>query len=119
MATHSVSLPIKIESLKFLILNNIGINNQDIYGNTALHYAARNKHEKAIEILLSAGADIQIKNNDGITPLHQTLLQKPFNLSATELLLAAGSNTNELYNYVNAISHGEDSNLKELFAKYQ
>ncbi|WP_445362600.1 ankyrin repeat domain-containing protein [Microbulbifer sp. ANSA003] len=119
MATQSVTLPINTESLKFLLSKKVGINNQDVYGNTALHYAARNRHEQAIEILLSAGADVQLKNKDGITPLHQTLLQKPFSLSATELLLVAGSETIELTNYVNTISHGEDSNVKELFAKYQ
>ena len=118
-ATQSISLPINVESLKFLLTKNIGINNQDIYGNTALHYAARNKHELAIKTLLAIGADVQVKNKDGITPLHQTLIQKPFNLAATEMLLVAGSETSELTDYVNTISHGEDSNLKELFAKYQ
>ncbi|WP_367998528.1 ankyrin repeat domain-containing protein [Neptunomonas phycophila] len=90
-----------------------------MYGNTALHYAARNKDEKAIDVLLKAGAKIDIENINGITPLHQTLLQKPYNRCATKILLDAGSDTSRLMKYVNVISHGEDSYIKDLFAKYE
>jgi len=117
--TQSVSLPIQIDSINFLISNNVELNSQDIYGNTALHYAARNKHKKAIDTLLKAGAKLDIKNADGITALHQTLLQKPYNKCATEVLLDAGSDISHLMKFVNTISHGDDSYIKDLFAKYE
>ena len=48
------------------------VNAVDIFGNTALHYAAKNGHEKFISKLLSfnkAFIDIDIRNNEGCTAL--------------------------------------------------
>jgi ankyrin repeat protein len=46
------------------------INQQDIFGYTALHYAALSENTILANILISNGADISIKNNDGDTPTH-------------------------------------------------
>ncbi|CAB3409070.1 unnamed protein product [Caenorhabditis bovis] len=46
------------------------INFQDIDGMTPLHYAARYGNLKAIELLLSRGAEVRTKNVDGDTALH-------------------------------------------------
>ncbi|WP_422410919.1 MULTISPECIES: ankyrin repeat domain-containing protein [unclassified Endozoicomonas] len=48
----------------------IKINAQDDQGNTSLHYAIQNNDMEMIEILLSAGAGINIMNGLGYTPLH-------------------------------------------------
>ena len=40
-------------------------------GNTALHIACKNSHINVIQSLLSQGADISIKNNEGKTPLDE------------------------------------------------
>ncbi|RMJ12446.1 hypothetical protein CDV36_007907 [Fusarium kuroshium] len=50
------------------------INSKDVAGDTALHSAASSKRLENMEMLLSAGADPNIKNNDGMTPLHCVLL---------------------------------------------
>ena len=38
-------------------------------GNTALHIASSNGYLNVVDWLLSEGADINVKNNDGKTPL--------------------------------------------------
>ncbi|KAK7489351.1 hypothetical protein BaRGS_00019459 [Batillaria attramentaria] len=45
------------------------INDKDRYGKTPLHSAADSANVEAIEILLKHGADVNIRNFDGITPL--------------------------------------------------
>ena len=53
----------------FMRSNEIKINFQDKIGNTALHYLCEDeKFDIAIE-LIKNGADIEIKNNEGKTPL--------------------------------------------------
>ena len=39
-------------------------------GETPLHWAAKSGHEKVVEVLLKAGAKIEAKDKDGMTPLH-------------------------------------------------
>ena len=38
-------------------------------GETALHLASRNEHLEVVKLLIERGADINIKNNEGETPL--------------------------------------------------
>jgi len=124
-ATLQVGNPIQVDSLKILTSHGVPINDKDIYGNTPLHYAARNRDTPAMRFLLEAGADIDVTNNDGVTPLHQTLTQGPFNKKATELLLQNGANqyfmlaNGTIRDYVNTISHGENIGIRELFEKYE
>jgi len=44
------------------------INKVDTHGNTALHYACMKRDERFIKPLIDAGAQINIRNNDGYTP---------------------------------------------------
>ena len=44
-------------------------NPQDIKGWTPLHQAARNGHKEIAELLIAKGADVNVKNEDGETPL--------------------------------------------------
>ena len=49
--------------------NDVNINFQDKIGNTALHYLCEDeKYDIAIE-LIKRGGDVEIKNNEGKTPL--------------------------------------------------
>ena len=58
-----------IKSMRFLLENGAQINAHGRFGNTALHFAAKDSHIKLAEFLLENGADINAKNDDGETPL--------------------------------------------------
>lgn len=44
------------------------INQQDVYGRTALHYALMNGNKKSAQVLMKAQASLTIKDHKGITP---------------------------------------------------
>lgn len=50
--------------------SKININERDNLGNTLLHRLAKKGNEKLIELLLDQGADINLQNVKGDTPLH-------------------------------------------------
>ena len=56
---------ITLEPLQYLIEKNADINATDVMGNTALFYAFGNGNTKAVELLIKAGADTNIRNIDG------------------------------------------------------
>ncbi len=64
-----------------LIMHRTDVNHQDIHGNTPLHQAVNlHKHndkttKEIITLLLDNGADINIENSDGKTPLQLTIEQ--------------------------------------------
>lgn len=60
MATFSSG---SIDMVNFLLNQKIDINQKDIDGNTALHYALRNGNYEVIESLFKAGIDINASNN--------------------------------------------------------
>ena len=43
------------------------IDAQDIYGNTALIYAASDNNDDVVELLIDAGADIELTNTSGFS----------------------------------------------------
>lgn len=49
---------------------------QDIFGETGLHYAAENGHYEVVQVLVRAGADMEILDDDGRTPLDCSVQQK-------------------------------------------
>ncbi|MEM4366518.1 MAG: ankyrin repeat domain-containing protein [Candidatus Anstonellales archaeon] len=56
---------ISLERVVKLVLEGADVNVKDNDGETALMYAAENRHEEVVEMLLKAGADPFIVNNDG------------------------------------------------------
>lgn len=42
----------------------------DNNGATALFVAAASGHSKIVQLLIKNGADVNLKNNEGLTPLH-------------------------------------------------
>ncbi|STQ90788.1 ankyrin repeat domain-containing protein [Iodobacter fluviatilis] len=124
-ALVSVSLAPSRPMVVHLISRGVDVNAKDIWGNTPLHYAARIKNSEIIELLLNAGSEINAINHEGITPLRQTLLQKPHNLKATEIFLAYGADVNQhtkggctTKEYAKIISHGNGAEIYALFEKY-
>lgn len=64
---------------------------KNVYGGTALHYACSKGHSEVIGILLANGADIEARTNSGWTPLH-TAAAKGFD-KAVKVLLGNGANS--------------------------
>lgn len=65
---HAAEIPqdITLKPLKYLIENGANINAQDINGNTPLFIAYAVNNPEAVKLLLNAGADITIRNNNGL-----------------------------------------------------
>ncbi|MBK8454703.1 MAG: ankyrin repeat domain-containing protein [Thiofilum sp.] len=72
----------------------LNINQRDENGNTALHLAVLNQNPIIIELLLAAGADTEIYNNDSLTPL-LLAIEKP-NLTIVKSLLGYKADLNAI-----------------------
>ena len=55
----------KLEDMKALV------NQNDTLGKTALSLAAQNGYTEIVELLLKAGANAEVQDNDGGTPMHR------------------------------------------------
>ena len=110
--------------IQYLVELGVDVNARERCLWTPLHFAARIKNTEAMRILLDGGAEIDPVNDEGITPLRMTLLTKPLNRSATELLLSRGADPEHqvrgcsVRSYAETISHGEEADLIEIFNKY-
>ncbi|XP_026757186.2 ankyrin-3 [Galleria mellonella] len=69
-----------------------GIDQQDTFMRTALHYAAEQGHVEAVKLLLDAGCKVDISASDGLTPLHVAVIRN--HLEIVKLLLEGGSHVN-------------------------
>lgn len=56
--------------MRLLLEHEADIEAKDEDGETALYWAARNRHEAVIRLLLKHQADIGAKDKDGATALH-------------------------------------------------
>lgn len=126
-ALVSVTLKPKIEMINHLIECRVNVNGIDVYGYTPLHYAARTKNLKIIALLLNSGAEIDLVENEGSTPLKLTFQKKPYNLDVVRLLLSRGANMNHsingglsIYELVKIICHKEQEfQIVDLFDTYK
>ena len=65
------SLPL----IKILVENGANINAQDSHGNTALHYAIKySDTPQSVKYLIEHGADMDIENDSGWTPIDQPMI---------------------------------------------
>jgi ankyrin repeat protein len=62
-------------------------------GETPLHMAALSGPKEVAELLIAKGADVNAKDEDGVTPLHWTETEE-----IAELLIAAGADVNAMDN---------------------
>jgi ankyrin repeat protein len=107
-----------------------GINNSDKFGRTALWWAARFGDIDGVKRLIDEGADMDIKDIDGESPLHSA--SRWGHEAITELLLIHGADANvasiygvtplhlavrEMHGDVIEIllKHGADANARDLF----
>ena len=70
-ALHFAAQENSYDSCKLLLENNATVDFQDIHGNTPLSKAVFNSrgYGEVIELLRSYGADINLDNNHGVSPL--------------------------------------------------
>lgn len=61
--------------LRELVLQNLELDHQDSYGNTLLHYVCDTGNIDMLKILLESQANPNIPNQDGETPIFQTVRQ--------------------------------------------
>lgn len=64
-----MSVDKRIEIMEYLLDLKSDINKQDELGQTALHIAVKNNDVDVINMLIKRGADANIKNCNGLTPL--------------------------------------------------
>jgi ankyrin repeat protein len=57
-----------------------------------LHYAAYGGHKEIAELLIAEGADVNAKDEDGVTPLHEAAFGGYKEIA--ELLIAKGADVN-------------------------
>ncbi|XP_060810922.1 serine/threonine-protein phosphatase 6 regulatory ankyrin repeat subunit C isoform X2 [Amyelois transitella] len=69
-----------------------GIDQQDAFMRTALHYASDKGHEGAVQLLLDSGCKVDVTAGDGLTPLHVAVIRN--HIGIVKILLAAGSHVN-------------------------
>ncbi len=68
----------KIEKAKSFFTNQAEINNADGEGNTALHVAAELNEADLVTFLIVKGADTELKNKAGDTPLHVAIANEAY-----------------------------------------
>ena len=84
-----------IKKVKALISQNADINEQDKEnGFSALHYCAQFRLKDIAKLLIDNNAKIDIKDNDGNTPLFKAVYFSQGDTKIIKMLLAAGANPN-------------------------
>ncbi|EAY17540.1 hypothetical protein TVAG_453680 [Trichomonas vaginalis G3] len=78
---------------EYFLSNGANINEKDINGLTALHFAARYNSNETAELLISHGININEKDKDGKTALHNSAENN--SKETAELLISHGININE------------------------
>jgi len=91
LVLHAV-LENQLDILSFLIQQGCDINQADDSGMTPLHAAAINNNVKAVEILLSANAEVDIEDKFGNTPLAQAVFSCKEDIAVVKLLFERGAN---------------------------
>lgn len=77
------------------------LNAKDIFGNTALHCAAARGHTDVVQVLIEKGADVDLQDGNGETPLMHAVAQGHIHrrldtnyIKIIKMLLAAGADIN-------------------------
>ena len=80
--------------LRFLS-KGINVNAIDAYGNAPIHYAIRNNDVATVKLFVRERANLDISNNEGITPLHRSLLANPVSVELVSYLVESGACIND------------------------
>ena len=80
-----------VRMVKLLIKWGADLEMVTVNGYTALHFAAMEAQDDAVEVLLHAGAKIEAKDKQGRTTLMNALFSKRSSIDTIELLLDSGA----------------------------
>jgi uncharacterized protein len=118
-AMVSVGEPPNPEVIRHLIGLGVDVNAKDRRRWTPLHFAARTKSAPVVKLLIEAGAELDAEDDEGITPLRQSILCYPWNLEVIELFLAAGAKTERFRKSIEVDGSTDKDAVLALLAKYQ
>jgi ankyrin repeat protein len=79
-------------STEFFVKNGANINQKDIFGQTPLNYAVKNRFLDVVSCLVENGADVNVRDYDGKTALH--LVHHNWNLEFAEKLISNHGDVN-------------------------
>ena len=109
---------------------NINVNIVDRYGRTALHQAIISSNIEMCRLLIEYGADVNIQDNNGDTPLLKAFKVNEFNLEIVRLLVDRGAYINindnnnknvffyaEIYDNEELIDILKNGRIKDLYQK--
>jgi len=116
-ATILVGKPANVNSVEFLLKNGVSANVQDMYGNIPLHYSARNNDIATVQLLIDFNSEVNVLNHDGVSPLHQALLNANINIELVQLLLSHGAST-KLGGVTEFSKSINNSAVNEVFRQY-
>ncbi len=111
-----------VEAVKFFAKSGISVVNQkNVGGATALHIAARRGNLEICKILVESGANVNIADNEGWTPLMRAALAK--NADLIKFLINQGSNPKKMNLVgetviINSASSGCSACLEQLLSSY-
>lgn len=105
-STVLLGKPANVNSVELLLTKGVSPNIKDMYGNLPIHYSVRNNDIATVKMLINFNSEINILNNEGISPLHQALLHPNISIELLQLLLSNGASThigtvNEFANSIN------------------
>ncbi len=83
-----------VQTMMNLISDCGGPGQRDDEGNTLLHIAARSHRPEAVVFLIDKGANVNAKNNRGLTPLHGLGHWEDIDVKIATLLIKYGADVN-------------------------
>lgn len=85
------------ESAAMLIAVGVDVNAKTTYGGTALSFAVETCNTKGVKLLLQNGADVNVKDSNGVSPLMIALepIGEMYSPEIPRLLIENGANVNE------------------------
>ncbi|MCE9539571.1 MAG: ankyrin repeat domain-containing protein [Bacteroidetes bacterium] len=85
-----------VSLLKWLIDNGANINHQDKNGYCALHFAGQEKKVEIATLLLDKGANLELTDTHGNTPLWTAVFNAKGDATVADLYIQKGANLNHL-----------------------
>ena len=78
--------------MKWLISNGANVNHKDKNGYSALHFTGQERNFDSAKILIEHGADVELSDNHGNTPIWTAIFNSQGDYSLVKLLISKGAN---------------------------